>query len=188
MDVLKETPMRPMLVLLLALSGCSTTPKAPVRAYHPPPPPNYRHAELPFSDTDAFDAALKTLLNDGTPAIRVALDTDGTDWPDRLVGWLDAYRAGGKVRPEGGKGALAALAWLAAGGGLTDQTRQALEGALDRLDGAVQRAAVLLAAVQDRRERVELLRPYRLTFERDEARGGKFALVLFNGRYGEPGR
>ena len=174
--------MRVLLPLLaFGFVGCQASEK--LREYQPPPPPNFVCKELPFDDSDAFDAALKLHLSNGAPVVRVLLDSPRPDWPPRLVAWLDAYRAGGKVRPPSGKG-VAALAWLGALSGSPTEARQLLESSLDRIAVAGAAVARQVARAQDQAERTALLAGYVLDADQDAARGGLFTLVLYNGRYG----
>ena len=64
------------LAVAAALSGCATR-----RPFQPAPPPGFACKEVPFADTDAFDALLESHLTNGTPAIRILLDSPTPDWP-----------------------------------------------------------------------------------------------------------
>jgi hypothetical protein len=163
---------------LVCLAGCSVE-----RTYRPPPPPNFRCKEVPFQDTPAFDGLLESYLTNREPAVCIVLDTPAPDWPPRLVAWMKAYQAGGKVRAPAGKGGLDALLWLATGGQTPTESRLLLENLLDRLDRAAVSAAAWWADEAERRRRIDLLRPYLLDAERDPGHNGNYVIVLYNGHY-----
>ena len=168
-----------VLAALAAAAGC----RGPERAYRPPPPPDFQGREVRFQDTDAFDALLESYLNNQVAVIRVCLDTPTPDWPPRLVAWLRAYQAGGKVRPPAGKGGLTALLWLAAAAESPTEARQLLADALDRADKTAAAVADWWAREAERNRRVDLLRPYLLDAVRDPANDGNYVIVLYNGSY-----
>lgn len=181
-----------LLTLPPLLAGCSSWPGlaavsrkvwSPERPYSPPPPPGFPFREVPFNDSDAFDALLESYLTNREPAICIQLQTATPDWPPRLVAWFQAYQAGGKVRSPAGKGGVSSLLWLAGSAQTPTEARQLLEGFLDRLERLAQTTATWWARAAEREKRIDLLRPYILDAERDPARGGNYRIVLYNGRY-----
>src|SRR5438046_3097833 len=122
--MLRRLSWRWAVVVPLLFAGCesssavvrSLTPwKQPERSPRPAPPPGYVWTDVPFSDSDAFDALLESYLTSGKPAVRVLMETASPDWSPRLNAWLGAYCDGGKVRSPAAKGGPEQLLWLPGG-------------------------------------------------------------------------
>lgn len=159
--------------------GC----RAPERAWCPPPPADFRGRDIRFEDAPAFDALLGNYLTNGTPVIRILLDTPKPDWSPRLVAWMDAYAAGGKVRPAAGKGALSSLLWLASSASSPNEARQLLENLLDRIENKATAATDAWSRAAERKRRTALLQPYLLDAECDPDNHGNYVIVLYSGAW-----
>ena len=168
-----------VLAVLAVAPGCSS----PERVYYPPPQADFPAREIRFQDTEAFDSLLESYLNNRQPVIRICLDTQTPDWSTRLVAWLQAYRAGGKVQPPAGKGDLTSLLWLAASAQSPTEARQMLEHLLDRIDKVALATADWWSREAERNRRIDLLRPYLLDAIRDPSNNGNYVILLYNGSY-----
>ncbi len=178
-------------VLLILAVGCHSfppwsligEPSRAERSYQPPPPPGYPWLDVPYSDSEAFDTLLDCYLQAGKPAIRIVLDTKEPDWLPRMNAWLKAYQAGGQVRQPTGKGGLDSLLWLAGMAQTPSDARQLLETAFDHLETYVKAGLAWWNDEQQRRRRIDLLKPYNLDAVRESRRGDKYSILLCNGRY-----